>query len=156
MQTVPSHMHKNSKKFLSIEDIVKHGCQLLPIPIKLQETTLILFTLGTRYLGDHCHRDIRVQRPQKPPSNEFKLVMLQISMKLQETTFILSILDTRYFRDRCSRDIRMQRPQKTPSSKTGLISINIYRVVNLLFIVSSKCTSKMHIVYAKIDFQKMH
>ena len=65
-------------------------------------------------------------------------------------------LGTTYLGERCRRDIRVQRTQKPPSSKTGLISINIYRVVRLLFIVSSEYTSTMHIVYAKMDFQRMH
>ncbi|OXU17522.1 hypothetical protein TSAR_004206 [Trichomalopsis sarcophagae] len=45
---------------------------MLQIPMKLLETTtFIRFTLGTRYLGGCCRRDIRVQRPENPPSNEF-------------------------------------------------------------------------------------
>ncbi|OXU23742.1 hypothetical protein TSAR_001373 [Trichomalopsis sarcophagae] len=35
-----------------------------------QETTLMLPTLGTGYLEERCRRDIRVQRPQKPPSDK--------------------------------------------------------------------------------------
>ena len=51
---------------------------------------------ATRYLGDRFRCDIRVQRPQKPPSNEFQLIMLQITIKLLGTTFIRATLDTRY------------------------------------------------------------
>ncbi|OXU31476.1 hypothetical protein TSAR_017000 [Trichomalopsis sarcophagae] len=65
------------------------------IPFKLLKTTLILSTLGTRYLGDRRHRDIHVQLPQNPPSNKFRLNMLQISLKLLKTTLILSTLGTR-------------------------------------------------------------
>ncbi|OXU23822.1 hypothetical protein TSAR_017070, partial [Trichomalopsis sarcophagae] len=108
----------------------------------LLETTLILSTLGNRYLRDHCRRDIRVQRSQIPPSNEFRQIMSQFSIKLQETTLILSTLSTRYFRDPCRRDIRVQRPQKSLSSKTELISINIYRVANFLFIFFSNALLK--------------
>ncbi|OXU19102.1 hypothetical protein TSAR_009321 [Trichomalopsis sarcophagae] len=31
---------------------------------------VILSTLGTRYLRERCRRYIRVQRPRKPPINE--------------------------------------------------------------------------------------
>ncbi|OXU21225.1 hypothetical protein TSAR_015055, partial [Trichomalopsis sarcophagae] len=61
------------------------------------ETTLILPTLGTRYLGERCRRYIRVHQPRKPPSNEFRLIIFQILTKLQETTLIPSTLGTRYF-----------------------------------------------------------
>ncbi|OXU20606.1 hypothetical protein TSAR_011557 [Trichomalopsis sarcophagae] len=45
--------------------------------------TLILPTLGTRYLGERCRHYIRVHQPRKPPSNEFRLIMFQILTKLQ-------------------------------------------------------------------------
>ncbi|OXU18730.1 hypothetical protein TSAR_005379 [Trichomalopsis sarcophagae] len=55
-------------------------------PAKLKETTLILgtettltlSTLDTRYLGDRCRRDIRVQQPQKPPSSETGFISFNI------------------------------------------------------------------------------
>ena len=95
---------------------------------------LILSTLGNRYLGDCCCRDIRVERPQKPPSKEFRLIMLQIPNKLLGMTFIRSIQDTRYLWDRCRHDILVQRPQKLLSNKTRLIFINIYRVINFCYL----------------------
>ena len=47
-------------------------------PKKLWGTTFIRSTLDTRYIGGRCRRDIRVQRPEKPPSIEIRLIMLQI------------------------------------------------------------------------------
>ncbi|OXU20959.1 hypothetical protein TSAR_005913 [Trichomalopsis sarcophagae] len=73
---------------------------MLHFPLKLLKTTLILSTLGTRYLGGRCCCDIHVHRPQKPPSNEFRLIMLQIPQKLLKTTLILSTLGTTYRGDR--------------------------------------------------------
>ena len=66
---------------------------MLQFPTKLSGTTFIRCTTDTKYLGDRCRCNIRVQRPQKPPSNEFRLIMLQIPIKLQGTTFMRSTLD---------------------------------------------------------------
>ena len=41
-------------------------------------TTFMRSTLDTRYLGDRFRRGIRVQRFQKPTSNEIRLIMLEI------------------------------------------------------------------------------
>ena len=39
-----------------------------------------------RYFGGLCRRDIRVQRPRKPPSNEFRLTLSQFPVKLSKMT----------------------------------------------------------------------
>ncbi|OXU30191.1 hypothetical protein TSAR_003777 [Trichomalopsis sarcophagae] len=43
---------------------------MLQIPMKLLKTTFTLSTLGSRYLGGCCRRDIRVQRPRKLPKKD--------------------------------------------------------------------------------------
>ncbi|OXU31833.1 hypothetical protein TSAR_008282 [Trichomalopsis sarcophagae] len=40
--------------------------------------SLILFTVGTRYLGERCRHDILILRPQKPPSNKTGLISINI------------------------------------------------------------------------------
>ena len=77
------------------------------------------------YLKDRCRCDIRVQRPQKHPSNVFRQIMLQIPVKLYGTTFMRSTLDNRYNGDRYRRDIRAQRPQKPQNNKYRLIMLQI-------------------------------
>ncbi|OXU30347.1 hypothetical protein TSAR_016182 [Trichomalopsis sarcophagae] len=39
---------------------------------------VILSTLGTRYLRERCPRDIRVLRPQKPPSRKTGLISINV------------------------------------------------------------------------------
>ncbi|OXU16661.1 hypothetical protein TSAR_000915, partial [Trichomalopsis sarcophagae] len=46
--------------------------------VKLLETTLLLPTLGIRYLGERCRHDIRVLQPQKPPSSKTGLISINI------------------------------------------------------------------------------
>ncbi|OXU30580.1 hypothetical protein TSAR_007185 [Trichomalopsis sarcophagae] len=129
--------------------------------VKLQETTLILSILGTRYIGERCRHDIRVLQPRKlpshkfrlifvfsdpkkTPSNEFLVAMLQFSVKLSETTLILPTLGTRYLGERCRRYIRVHQPRKPSSNKFRLIMFQILTKLQETTLILSTLGTRMH------------
>ncbi|OXU27642.1 hypothetical protein TSAR_000468 [Trichomalopsis sarcophagae] len=50
---------------------------------------VVLSTLGTGYLGERCRHDIRVLRPQKPPSSKIGLISINIYGVLIYCLFLL-------------------------------------------------------------------
>ncbi|OXU26635.1 hypothetical protein TSAR_001628, partial [Trichomalopsis sarcophagae] len=89
-------------------------------------TTLILHTLGTRYLGERCRRYSRVHQPRKPPNTSESIAVAIFVFSDPKTPLVTKL----YFLSSILSAFALQQYYlhlRLPKEKINKNSINIYR-----------------------------